>query len=292
MITLAAGTPCQALDYQPGDWVAFPVGTNILMGYAQFATHSKLDNTIAGAVPDSHLDNEVGIARFLHYTEILDHTVALQAIVPFGTLNNGKINGQDLSDASGIADPAIAAGIWFINDPMRKTWFSAVNFVSLPIGSYDRNRALNLSNHRWQNDVQVDFTQGFLDKFTIDLGADWMHAWDNGEAGTGHQTLRQDETFGTYVWLSYDVTSLLQRSIIPSAVQASLSLGYAGIYGGAQRLDGIRTGAEAGEQQLRITYSQFITPTWQGLISISHDVDASGQFKQDVGVLLRVAKLF
>jgi hypothetical protein len=79
---------------------------------------------------------------------------------------------------------------------------------------------------------------------------------------------------------------------MPSAIQASLSVGYAGIYGGAQRLDGVRNGAEAGEQQIRISYSQFITPSWQGLISISHDVDASGQFKQDLGVLLRVAKLF
>jgi hypothetical protein len=63
-------------------------------------------------------------------------------------------------------------------------------------------------------------------------------------------------------------------------------------YGGAQSLDGHRTGAEGGEQQIRMTYSQFITPSVQGLISVSHDVSATGQFKQDVGVLLRVTKLF
>src|SRR5215510_7694164 len=292
MITLAAGNPCHALDYQPGDWVAFPVGTNILMGYTQFATRSKLDNTIVGAVPESHLDSEIGIARFLHYGQILGHTIALQAILPFRALTNGKVNGQDLRDASGIGDPAIAAGMWFINDPIGKRWFSAVNFVSIPIGTYDKSSALNLGSHHWQNDVQVDFTQGFLDKFTVDVGADWIHAWDNDEAGTGHQTLRQDETFGTYLWLGYDVTSLLHRSIMPSALQAWLSVGYAGVYGGAQRLDGVRTGAEGGEQQIRIGYSQFITPKWQALIQISHDVDARGQFKQDVGVLVRIARLF
>ena len=34
-----------------------------------------------------------------------------------------------------------------------------------------------------------------------------------------------------------------------------------------------------------MNYSQFMTPNWQSLIAISRDVDASGQFKQDFGVL-------
>jgi len=68
----------------------------------------------------------------------------------------------------------------------------------------------------------------------VDVSVDWIHSWDNTEAGTGHQTLKQNEKFGTYLWLSYDVTSLLQRSIMPSARQASVSVGYAGTYGRAQ----------------------------------------------------------
>src|SRR5215510_8321994 len=111
MIALAPVNPCHALDYSAGDWIPFPVGTSILMGYYQFATHSELDNTILGAVPHSHVDSDIGIARFMHYDQILGHTIALQAILPFGALTNGKVNGQDLSDASGIGDPAIAAGM-------------------------------------------------------------------------------------------------------------------------------------------------------------------------------------
>jgi hypothetical protein len=79
---------------------------------------------------------------------------------------------------------------------------------------------------------------------------------------------------------------------MPTAIQASLSIGYAGTFGGVQRLDGVATGAKADAQQIRLSYSQFITPTWQGVLSVSHDVSASGQFKQNFGVLLRVAKFF
>ncbi len=102
-----------------------------------------------------------------------------------------------------------------------------------------------------------------------------------------HNTLSQDSTFSAYVWLSYDISSVL-RTHLP----ANLSIGYAGTFGGIQKLDGISTGQKTGEQQIRFTYSQFVTPTWQFLISFNHDVTVSGQFKQDFGLLLRVTKLF
>src|SRR5262249_30864028 len=63
MIALVAANPSRAIDSQPGDWVAYPV-SNVVMGYAEFATSSELDNTIVGEVPHSHLDTGVGIARF------------------------------------------------------------------------------------------------------------------------------------------------------------------------------------------------------------------------------------
>src|SRR5262249_27132447 len=155
------------------------------------------DNTILGTVPHSHLDSEVGIARFMHFGQILGHQFGLQAILPFGTLTNGEINGQNLGDASGIGDPIIAAGLWFINEPEKKRWFSFVNFVTTPFGTYDKYSALNLGGNRWQNDLQFDVTQGFWDKYTVDVSVDWIHSWDNNEAGTGHQTLEQNEKFGT-----------------------------------------------------------------------------------------------
>jgi hypothetical protein len=207
--------------------------------------------------------------------------------VPFGALTGGEINGNRLGNASGIGDPTISAGLWFINQPEHKRWLSAASFLSLPVGSYDNQRALNIGNNRWQHDLQADFTQGFLDKFTIDFTGDWTYYGDNTEAGTGHQRLTEDSTFVAYSWLSYDVTSVV-RSKLPAAI----SVGYAGTFGGAQKLDGVSNGAETHEQQIRFTYSQFITPTCQFLISVNHDVYVAGQFKQDFGLLVRVTKTF
>ena len=97
-ITLAIVNPCNGQEYSAGDWIPFQPGTNVLMGYYAFATSSSLDNTIAGAVPDSSLDGDIGIVRFMHYAKLLGHTIAIQGIVPFGSLNNAKLNGQGLRE--------------------------------------------------------------------------------------------------------------------------------------------------------------------------------------------------
>ena len=284
--------PCRALDYQPFDWVPAKPGANVLMGYFEYGKYNEYNNLLTGTITyDTNLDSSISVLRYLHYGAVAGHTYVLDLVVPFGTLSNGKIGGEPLGSASGVADPLASVGFWFINEPDRQRYLSAAVFVTLPIGSYDKRRPLNLGGNRWQTDLQVDFTQGFLEKFTIDVSGDWISYGNNNEVGTGSQSLSQSATYGAYAWLSYDVTSTLRRAM-PTAVQASLSIGYAGTFGGVQRLDGVPTGAKTDEQQIRLSYSQFITPSWQGVLSVSHDVTASGQFKQNFGLLLRVAKLF
>ena len=288
MIALAAVVPCRAQEYSAGDWISMPAGTNVQMVYYDFASRSQLNNTTAGDVPHSHLNSDIGISRFMHFDKFLGHTVAIQGILPFGSLNDARIDGQKLSNASGVGDPIIAGGMWLLNDTKHDRYLSFVNFVSVPIGSYDKHSALNLGSHRWQNALEWDYTQIFSKKVMVDLAVSDLHAWDNHEAGAGNQTLTQNETFSTYSWIGYNVAPLLKRPTLP----AWISVGYSGNYNGVQRLDGVRTGAAAGAQTIKMGYSQFITPKWQGLVQVSHDVDTRGQFKQKVGVFVRIARVF
>ena len=288
LLATSLTAPCRAIDYQPFDWVPLPPRTSVAMLYYQFATRSELDNTITGSISsDTRLDSHLGIVRYLYYQEALGVPYVLDVLLPFGTLQNGKVGGVDLGHASGLGDPTLSLGVWVVNQPHAKRYASAVSFLTFPIGSYDEGRPLNLGNHRFQHDLQADFTQGFLGKLTLDLSADWIWYGANSRGGSGRQRLTQASSFGTYAWLSYDTTSLW-LSPLPSAI----SVGYAGSYGGKQRLDSVETGAEAGEQQLRVSYSQFVTPTWQALLSVSRDVSVRGQFKQDLGVLARLAAVF
>ena len=258
------------------------------MLYYQFATRSELDNSITGSISaDTRLDSHLGIARYLYYQEAFGVPYVLDVLLPFGTLRNGKVAGVELEDASGLADPTLSLGFWLVNQPDAKRYASAVSFLTFPFGSYDERRPLNLGSHRFQHDLQADFTQGFLGKLTLDLSADWIWYGANSRAGSGRQRLTQASSFGSYAWLSYD-TSSRWLSSLPSAV----SIGYLGSYGGKQKLDGVETGAETGEQQLRVSCSQFVTPRLQALLSVSRDVSVRGQFKQDLGVLARMAAVF
>jgi len=282
VVIVAGATPCRAVDYQPFDWVPAPPGAGILMGYYQFATHSELTNTITGAVKNSHLDSHIGIARYLYYNEAFGHPFVLDLIVPFGALTDGRIGGDPAGTASGIADPIVSVGAWLINQPEHGRYLSAASFLSIPIGTYDRQSALNLGQNRWQNDLQVDFTQTLLERYTIDVSGVWTYYGENTDAGPAHQTLRQDSSWSAYAWLTYATQT---------AARSSLSVGYAGTFGGAVKLDGVPTGSKTEEHQIRFSYSQFVVPTWQVLLSLSRDVSATGQFKQDFGLLLRIARV-
>lgn len=295
LAALTLGAPFGwAIDYQPFDWAPLPPGTNVVMGYYEFGLHDEYNNKVAGTFKNNtHLYNDLGVARYLYYGEdlIFGHQWDVNVLLPFGSLTDGKIDGHMLGNASGIADPVASAGFWFINRPEQRQFFSAADYITLPIGTYDEHRPLNLGANRWQNDIQADFMQGFGDKFTLDVSADWVYYGDNDEAGTGHQKLTQKSTYGAYTWLSYDVTDVLRRSL-PNASNASISIGYAGLFGGEQKIAGRSNGAKTREDQLRLTYMMFLSPTWQGLVSVSHDIDASGQFKQNFGLMLRIASLF
>jgi hypothetical protein len=295
LIAIMGAAPCRAIDYQPFDFVPATPGTIMLMGYYEYGTRNELNNTITGTEKNhTGLQSQVGIFRPLYYNEVFDHPYLLEFLLPFGALYNGKINGNRLDDASGVSDPILSGTFWPISKPELKTWISISDWLSVPIGTYQQQRALNLGNNRWQNDIQLDLTQGLhgpLEKFTFDVATDWIYYGNNPNAGNGHQTLTEDDTYNVYSWVSYDISDIMRRAM-PSLGNASLSAGYAGTFGGFQRLDGVVTGSQTHEQQIRFTYEQFVAPTWQVLLSVNHDVSVSGQFKQNFGLIFRLTKVF
>ncbi len=111
-VAMLSTTPCLALDYQPFDWVPAPPNTNIVMGYYAYGGHDDFNNTITGtAKNNSNLESEIGVARYLHYSEVLGHPLVLDFVVPFGALTEGKVDGHRLGNASGIAPMSSRPGL-------------------------------------------------------------------------------------------------------------------------------------------------------------------------------------
>ena len=122
-----------AANVDAGDYVALPPETNLALLYLQYATRSTYSVDGGPTYKDrTGLNFEIGIARFVHYMEVGGLTVAPQILIPFGTLNNGEINGSRLDDASGIGDPILAVTVWLINDAKAQRWFGVMPYVWVP----------------------------------------------------------------------------------------------------------------------------------------------------------------
>lgn len=271
-----------AIDIQPRDYRLLPPGTNLALAYYDYAHRGEvhIDN---GPTYDSgtNLDSHVGILRYVHYTELAGLPVAVQTLVPFGRLSNGRIAGTGLDGAGGFADPYLSVVIWPYHDAEAGTDVALASYTQVPLGSYDRDRVLNLGTNRWTQDFQAGLTQSLSPSLTWEIEGDLILYSPNGDANSTGQTLKQDPTFQLQSWLSYDLD--------PASYVA---IGYNGYFGGKQDVGGTPNGFKTSLHQFRGTYARFVTPSVQVLGSLYRDVAVEGGFKRDIGMTLRLLKVF
>ncbi len=154
VVALAFAVEAGAVDVEPGDYTALPAGTNLLIGYYQYATRDKLYSNGNQVGINAKLDSHIGIARYVRFVDIGGYIVDPQILVPFGELK-AKDDLSALGSTSGVADPILAATVWVINKPKEGEYLGITPFVWVPIGSYDNNKALNLGQNRWQFALQA-----------------------------------------------------------------------------------------------------------------------------------------
>lgn len=271
-----------ALDIQPRDYRLLPAGTNLALAYYDFAHRSsvKIDNGPTYK-NNTMLDSHIGILRYVHYTELGGLPIAVQALLPFGGLTNGKIAGAGLENAGGFGDPYLSVVIWPYHNAEQGTDVAIASYTQPPLGNYDRSRALNLGSNRWTQDFQVSLTQSLGKSLTWEIEGDAIFYSNNTKANAASQTLKQDPTFQLQSWLSYDLT--------PTSYIAA---GYNGYFGGKQEVAGAPNGFKTSLHEVRATYAQFVTSSVQVLGSLYHDLAVDGGFKRDIGLTLRVLKVF
>lgn len=282
LVALMSGTlPATAIDLLPFDYVPAPAGTTAFLGYYIFGSRSSFDSTLAGRFDDdTGLDTHVFAARVTHWEQIRGVPVAAQVIVPYGVARNGRIAGARLAEPSGFFDPTLTLAFWPIAQPEQRRWLAVANYLSVPLGDFDRGQ-LSFGENRFRNDLQIGLTQGLEGGFSIDLTADLILYGDNDEGGGGDQTLSQDPTIEAYGWLTW----------APDA-GSWIGLGYAGGFGGEQQLDGSANGVKTEFHQIRAGYGRFVSPGVQIVGTLGRDLHVEGGFRQDIVAQLRVLKLF
>jgi len=274
--------PAGAIDINSSDYLPAPAETNLLVFYSQYATRSEYvpKNGVA-SIQNTGLDSYVDLLRYVRYFDMAGMRWAFQAIVPAGTLYNGRISGTELGAAAGIGDPLFSADVWLINNKATETYLAVAPYLYVPIGQYSATAPLNMGENRWKLDLQVGYYQGLGNGFALELAGDVIWYGSNDSAGNGTQTLRQDNTYQFQAWLSYAF-----------APTWSTAIGYSKFWGGTEYLSGVESGNATSRDQVRLELSKFVTPTFQVLGLIQRDFNTSGGFPEDFRGTVRLTQIF
>ncbi|AIO73013.1 transporter [Burkholderia multivorans] len=276
---LMAAAPAHAIDVDAGDYTALPPGTNVGLLYYQHAERDKI-YARGNRVADGNLDSDVGILRYVHFMSIGGFTVDPQILLPFGSLR-GTDNLSALGSGSGVADPILAASVWLVNDPQKKRYFGITPFIYIPVGSYDKNKALNLGENRWKFALQAGYITPLTDKITLDLIGDVTVFGNNNKFGPGEGTLKQDALVQTQAWLRYNITPTFD-----------VRAGFSYAFGGKTKVNGVAQDDNTNTSKFSFGFAWFPAPTLQVLGTYGRDISVRNGPMESNRFNLRVLKLF
>lgn len=278
---LSLATMANAQEIQPYEFVPLPAGTNLLLGYYGYSHQTEYNIAKGPTVKDSGVEVNVALVRYVHFFDVGGHPAGVQLIQGFGSISAAHVDGQRLGSAFGAQSTTFSAFIWPYVNTATKTNVITTAFLNPPIGSYDRRSLVNLGDNRWRATLQIGLSQGIGDRFAFDAAFDAQLYGDNDKEFPGNRRLSQDPTYRAQLWANWRWTPAF-----------STSVGYEGLFGGAQQTDGRFNGTKTEEQRIRANAALFLSPTVQTMLELTHDVQVVGGFKQELGALARVLYVF
>jgi hypothetical protein len=269
-----------AVEMQPDDFIALPAGVSVFLNYASYSRSSRLD-TPRGSV-DAKLESYLELPRYAYFFSLGPFVADINLLVPVVEIPSARVGATTIEGASGIGDPEIVSTVWLINDPSKQQYLGVAGYLSVPLGKYERDRAINPGTHRWSGTLQLGYWRGLNDHVGVELVADATWYGDNNDFGQAPSArLEQDVTGSAQAWVRYTFSP-----------QTSAALGYYASTGGAQHVNSVGNGTSTQFQQVRLSLAQSLTPGVQLYGEVTRDTARADGFRQDVGVLIRILKAF
>lgn len=248
-------------------YITPPDGTAGVLFYWQQKTANRYYSNGNLVTKDGDYDMDLKIIRPIYYKEIGGYMTSLQALLPFGT---AKVNG---SRTSGTGDPTILMAIWPVADKENQLWFGISEWISMPLGKYDRER-LSLGSNRWGFKTEASLTKGF-GKLIIEITPSIeFYTKNNDYLLSNHKTSQKmDPLFRTETHISYDFTDTFM-----------LSFDYFYKKGGeleASDWGFVEKKGKKDDHSVQLTAGIRLAPKHQILIQYLRDIKVENGFKQD-----------
>ena len=255
MLCSALAVPQISFAADARDYVPAPPGTFLFCAYYRHISATNLYSNGHKISNDFDLNANIGILRPVYYTSIGKSsfygsgpfTIDPQALIPYGEQQvDGAAVGNNQISSTGFADPVLLTTFWGVNAPEKKLWVGFTPYITLPLGTYDRQKgALNLGGNRWVFRPELGVVKGIGDRAYLDLIINGEFYTDNTNFGAGANpvTLEQDPVLGFETHASYDITK-----------QWFVSLDYYYNYGGETTVAGVKQNNQLSNHGLGISF--------------------------------------
>ncbi|MNO58272.1 hypothetical protein D3C76_488270 [compost metagenome] len=274
--SMAANAGVIATD--PGDYVAFPAGTNLALLYYSHAERNDiyLDGHKQNA-SGFGLDSDIAALRAVHYVQWGPVLAAPQVIVPFGSL---RMSGARDDSAEGVGDPMFGSAFWLLNDPQHQRYLSFGTWIAAPLGNYDEDdAAMNIGENRWKGIVHASYTQSLVGNLAAEITAEWDFFGDNDDfAG---MTRKQSRIFETQTHLRYNFS--------PGNFAA---VSYYHTTGGENELNGVDLDDGLNSKRYMVSVAHMLTPSVQLLGQAGQDIEVRNGPEEKFRVGFRLLKIF
>jgi hypothetical protein len=208
MVALAVQARATVLDF--GDNTASSPG---FYGYLYYNNYSaeKLTDYKGHSVADLDLSYNVGTIKPFYYFKLWNHTLAVSAALPFGSVTARNSMGEK-ETSSGIGDIVFAPGVFLYENEKSGTYISFWENVSAPTGNWSEGRALrggpNLGLHYWFLQHQLAFAQTFLKKISYDMNVSYYQKFEEQKTD-----LRAGDSIEVEGIIGYGITDKLRAGI-------------------------------------------------------------------------------
>jgi hypothetical protein len=305
-------------DTYAGDYTggSLPTGTFIALQYLGYARANAFVDSTGRQLPDSHANIFEEFTRFAYFTQLAGRPLVIEAELPFATLTDVNIPGTNNLVQGGLVDPVVHLTYFLISDAQTQRWLGLTNYLYVPFGNFDNQKAINVSTaHQFTDVPQIGYTEGLgkfspaLKGFFFDLIANAsIHTDGNGPVNFINPASAPLPGVLSYDMLtqrpSYDVKAFLRYE--PRTFQF-VAVGIEKSWGGEQVATNGRftvTGLPLVIPQAPLSLSkddflrghlQFQFPLAQDFAvaaDVFHDFTRAGGFKDDIGVEVRLTKFF
>lgn len=169
-----------AIDLQPNDARPPPSGINSLQVSYQHIERGDFYKNGVKTDTTTHISSDLSLWRLGHAFEMGSYPAYFYVQTPVGAVHPQKSLSMFAGD-SGIGDTTLLLAFWPYVNREAKTYVALGAYLSLPTGSYDKNRYFNVGENVYRTALQAAYQQPVMDKMNLMAALDVVWTGDNSE---------------------------------------------------------------------------------------------------------------